>query len=225
MKMAVVNNTQRGTINLYVASSNAGKLREFRQAANQLGISIDLLPNLSSTIAPAEIGSTFEENACIKAKAYSRVLPGELVFADDSGLEVAALNGRPGVYSARYAATEDDPEPSDSDNNYRLLYELSRIPNGDRSARFICVIAIARDGEVLATLSGTADGEILLAPLGHGGFGYDPLFYVPAKRKTFAELSEEEKLEVSHRGKAFRELLRWLIARNADSSPATAGTK
>jgi XTP/dITP diphosphohydrolase len=215
--MTVVTDTLRGTINLYVASSNAGKLREFRQAANQFGISVDPLPNLSSTAAPEETGSTFEENACIKAKAYSRLLPGELVFADDSGLEVHALNGAPGVYSARYAATEDDPEPSDSDNNYKLLYELSRMPNADRSARFVCVIAVARDGEVLTTLIGTADGEILLAPLGHGGFGYDPLFYVPEKRKTFAELGEEEKLQVSHRGKAFKTLLQWLLARNANS--------
>jgi XTP/dITP diphosphohydrolase len=221
----VVTNTARGTINLYVASSNAGKLREFRQAANQLGISVDPLPNLSSIPAPAETGTTFEENAWIKAKAYSLALPGELVFADDSGLEVTALNGAPGVYSARYAATDSDPEPSDSDNNYKLLYQLSRIPNADRSARFACMIAVARDGEVLTTLSGTAEGEVLLAPLGHGGFGYDPLFYVAEKRKTFAELSEEEKLEVSHRGKAFRALLQWLVTRNADSPPAAAGSE
>jgi XTP/dITP diphosphohydrolase len=210
--------TRTSTIQLYVASSNPGKLREFRQAANLLGISVDPLPNLKSIPPPRETGSTFDENARIKAIAYSKQFPGELVFADDSGLEVVALGGRPGVYSARFAATSDDPEPSDSDNNYKLLYELSKIPSADRNARFVCVIAVARDGELITTFRGIAEGEILLAPLGHGGFGYDPLFYFPSKRKTFAELDETEKLEVSHRGAAFRTLLQWLVERNADSS-------
>jgi len=208
----------RSTVQLYVASSNANKLCEFRQAANQLGISVDPLPNLKELPVPEESGATFEENAAIKAIAYSLALPGELVFADDSGLEVAALDGEPGVLSARYASTEDDPHPSDSENNYKLLYELSRIPNADRAARFVCTIAVACDGEIVATFTGTAEGEILIAPLGHGGFGYDPLFYVPALRKTFAELDEEEKLAVSHRGRAFQALIAWLVARNADFS-------
>lgn len=208
----------RSTVQLYVASSNANKLREFRHAANLLGISVDPLPNLKEIAAPEETGETFAANATLKAEYYSRALPGQLVFADDSGLEVAALNGEPGVRSARYAATEEDAKSSDSDNNYKLLYELSRNPTADRSARFVCVIAVACDGETIATFTGTAEGEILIAPLGHGGFGYDPLFYFPPKRKTFAELDEEEKLQVSHRGAAFRALLEWLAARNADSS-------
>jgi len=208
----------RSTIQLYIASSNANKLREFRHAANRLGISVDPLPNLKEIAAPEETGATFEENAVLKAIYYSHRLPNQFVFADDSGLEVAALNGEPGVRSARYAAAADDARTSDSDNNYKLLFELSRIPKADRTARFVCVIAVAVNGEAIATFTGTAEGEILIAPLGHGGFGYDPLFYFPPKRKTFAELDEEEKLEVSHRGVAFRGLLEWLIARNADSS-------
>jgi XTP/dITP diphosphohydrolase len=207
----------RSTAQIYVASSNAGKLREFRQAANKFGISVDPVPHLAEIKPPDETGDTFEENAKIKASAYSLSLTGHLVFADDSGLEVTALGNAPGVHSARYAATTD-PEPSDQENNYKLLYELSRIPHTDRSARFVCVIAVALNGEIVATFRGEANGEILIAPLGHGGFGYDPLFYVPEKRKTFAELDEDEKLEVSHRGSAFRMLIEWLIARNADSS-------
>lgn len=203
------------TAQIYVASSNAGKLREFRQAANRFGISVDPVPHLAEITPPDETADTFEANAKIKAAAYSLSAPGELVFADDSGLEVVALGGAPGVYSARYAATTNHPDASDTDNNYKLLYELSRIPNVDRSARFVCVIAVAMSGEIVATFRGEAHGEILIAPLGHGGFGYDPLFYVPEKKKTFAELDEGEKLEVSHRGQAFRALLAWLQERNA----------
>jgi XTP/dITP diphosphohydrolase len=195
---------------LYVASSNKGKLREFRAAAQEYNIFVEPLPGLNGIEAPAETGATFEENAKIKAIAYSRTLPGRLVFADDSGLQVDALNGAPGVYSARYAATEDDPEPSDDENNYKLIYELSQRPEAANTAHFVCVIALAKDGEVLQTFSGVTDGEILSAPLGKGGFGYDPLFFVPSLNKTYAEVNEREKLQVSHRGKAFRALLQWL---------------
>lgn len=195
---------------LYVASSNRGKLAEFRKAANQYGVAVDPLPNLEQIDPPQETGTTFEANARIKAIAYSRALPNQLVFADDSGLEVDALRGAPGIYSARYAATPDDPEPSDADNNYKLLYELSLRPGCERTARFQCVIAVARDGEVLGTFAGTVEGEILIAPLGHGGFGYDPLFLVPRLKKTLAELDPEDKMKISHRGQAFRELLDWV---------------
>ena len=195
---------------LYVASSNRGKLREFRKAAENINVVIEPLPTLKEIDPPAETGKTFEENARIKAEAYSRTLPAHLVFADDSGLEVKALNGEPGVYSARYAATEDSSDPSDEDNNYKLIYELSQRPNAERDARFVCVIAIAKDGETLGTFTGSVDGEILQAPLGKGGFGYDPLFLIPALNKTMAELDEESKFAVSHRGNAFRAMLRWL---------------
>jgi len=195
---------------LYVATSNSGKLREFRRAAESVPVVIDELPTLTQIEPPAETGQTFEENARIKAEAYSRTLPAHLVFADDSGLEVKALNGEPGVYSARYAATEDSPDPSDDENNYKLIYELSQRPDAERTARFVCVIAIAKDGETLGTFRGSVEGEILQAPLGKGGFGYDPLFLIPSLNKTMAELNEEEKFAISHRGNAFRALLRWL---------------
>lgn len=197
---------------LYVATSNLGKLAEFRRAANQYGIGIEPLPELGVIAAPEENGTTFEENARIKAAAYSLLAPGRFVFGDDSGLEVNALDGAPGVYSARYAATADDPEPSDEDNNYKLLFELERRRGAERTARFVCVIAVAKDGEILATFAGSVEGEILLAPLGHGGFGYDPLFYVPSLRKTLAELDSEDKTAISHRGQAFREMLAWVRA-------------
>jgi XTP/dITP diphosphohydrolase len=195
---------------LYVATSNRGKLREFRKAAEMINVIIEPLPPREDTAPPAETGNTFEENARIKAEAYSRTLPAHLVFADDSGLEVTALNGGPGVYSARYAAADDSPDPSDEDNNYKLIYELSRRPDTERTARFVCVIAIAKDGETLGTFRGSVEGEILQAPLGKGGFGYDPLFLIPSLNKTMAELNEEEKFAISHRGNAFRALLRWL---------------
>lgn len=204
---------------LYVATSNPGKLSEFRRAANQYGISIDALPNLSEISAPEENGTTFDENARIKAAAYSLHAPGRLVFGDDSGLEVDALGGAPGVYSARYAATDADPEPSDEDNNYKLLYDLGLRREAERSARFVCVIAVARDGEVLETFRGSLEGEILLAPLGHGGFGYDPLFYVPHLRKTLAELEADDKTAISHRGQAFRQMLAWV--RSLPATPSS----
>ena len=203
---------------LYVATSNHGKLGEFRRAANQYGIGVETLPDLSEIPAPEENGATFEENARIKAAAYSLHAPGRLVFGDDSGLEVDALDGAPGVYSARYAATDADPEPSDEDNNYKLLYELERRRVEERTARFVCVIAVAKDGEVLETFKGSVEGEILLAPLGHGGFGYDPLFYVPRLRKTMAELEADDKTAISHRSQAFREMLAWVRNLPASSS-------
>lgn len=203
---------------LYVASSNRGKLREFRDIANESGLFVEPLPNPAGIPAPAETGDTFEENARIKAIAYSRALPGELVFADDSGLEVDALGGAPGVHSARYAATDEQPAPSDSDNNYKLLYELSKLGDVPRSARFVCVLALARDGEVLATFQADVAGEILAAPLGHGGFGYDPLFYVPELGNTLAEIEPEEKSKISHRGKSFRSMVAWVLGQQTPVS-------
>jgi XTP/dITP diphosphohydrolase len=139
------------------------------------------------------------------------------VVADDSGLEIDALNGAPSVHSARYAAPElQNKQPHEADantddeaNNARVLRELKEVPPEKRAGRFVCVLAAARDGETLATFRGTAEGLILHAPRGTNGFGYDPLFYFPAIGKTFAELSAEEKSKYSHRGVAFRELLDW----------------
>jgi Xanthosine triphosphate pyrophosphatase len=145
---------------------------------------------------------TFGENALGKALYYSQ-LSEEIVFADDSGLVVPALGGAPGVQSARYAG----PQASSAERIDKLLQELRDIPDPSRAAYFCCVIAVARHGRTLVVISNRADGEILNAPRGVGGFGYDPVFYVPTLAKTFAELSPAEKNQYSHRGKAFRRVL------------------
>ena len=195
-----------------IATSNPGKLRDFAGAARAHGIEISGIPNFSSIPTPVENGETFEENARKKAEEYSRYVPGEIILADDSGLEVDALNGAPGVHSARYAADQPhlaDTNTDDEANNARVLRELKDIPWQQRSGRFVCVLAAARDGETLATFRGVAEGVILDAPRGSNGFGYDPLFYFPGIGKTFAELPAEEKANYSHRGAAFRKFLEW----------------
>jgi XTP/dITP diphosphohydrolase len=202
---------------ILIATSNAGKLRDFAGAALQHGVEIAAVPNFSSLPPVVEDGLTFEANARKKAETYSQYAPGEIVLADDSGLEVDALNGAPGVHSARYAAPDlQNKEPHEADantdddaNNARVLRELKNIPSSQRSGRFVCVLAAARDGKTLATFRGTAEGIILEAPRGTNGFGYDPLFYFPQIQKTFAELIAEEKSNFSHRGAAFRQFLDW----------------
>jgi XTP/dITP diphosphohydrolase len=195
-----------------IATSNPGKLRDFAGAARAHGINIAGIPDFSELPTPVEDGLTFDENARKKAEEYSLAVPGEIVLADDSGLEVAALNGGPGVHSARYAADEPhlaDTNTDDEANNARVLRELRDVVPDKRTARFVCVLAAARNGKTLATFRGTADGMILDAPRGTNGFGYDPLFYFPGIQKTFAELSAEEKARYSHRGSAFRQFLGW----------------
>jgi XTP/dITP diphosphohydrolase len=206
-------------LRVLIATSNPGKLRDFAGAASPHGIEIASLPNFASMPPVVEDGETFEANACKKAEAYSRHAPGEIVLADDSGLEVDALHGAPGVHSARYAAEAPHLVESNTDdqaNNARLLRELKNVPRDKRAARFICVLAAARDGATLATFRGVAEGRILDTPRGVNGFGYDPLFYFPQIAKTFAELTAEEKAEYSHRGAAFREFLLWCKAGKAD---------
>jgi XTP/dITP diphosphohydrolase len=198
-----------------VATSNPGKLRDFAGLAESYGIAIVPVPNFSSLPLVVEDGATFEANARKKAEAYSRAVPGELVLADDSGLAVDALGGAPGVHSARYALDEPhliDAESKDHANNARVLRELESLPPEKRTARFVCVLAAARDGNTIATFRGEAEGIILDAPRGGNGFGYDPLFYFPQIRKAFAELSTAEKGNYSHRGAAFRKFLVWLDA-------------
>ena len=201
---------------LYAATSNPGKLREFAISASTHDIETLALPRLKEIPEPVEDAPTFMGNAELKARAYSLTLPGALAFADDSGLEVDALGGDPGVRSARYA---DDAEPvslmsqnrdmghsnRDERNNALLLQNLGANPN--RAARFVCALALARDGEILLRAEGTVEGEILRTPRGTDGFGYDPLFLVPALGLTFAEMPREQKWELSHRGRAFRALL------------------
>jgi XTP/dITP diphosphohydrolase len=200
-----------------VATSNPGKLRDFAGAAAPYGITIANIPHFSSLPQVVEDGNTFEENARKKAESYSLAVPGELVLADDSGLEIDALGGAPGVHSARYAARDlqnNEPHTADCNtddeaNNARVLRELKGIPEPKRTARFVCVLAVARDGQTLRTFRGAAEGVILDAPRGQNGFGYDPLFYFPQIGKTFAELSAVEKAQYSHRGAAFRAFLDW----------------
>jgi XTP/dITP diphosphohydrolase len=200
-----------------IATSNPGKLRDFAGAARAHGIEIGGIPNFASLPTVVEDGATFEQNARKKAEAYSRYVPGEIVMADDSGLEVDALNGQPGVHSARYAAPdlhgkqphEADANTDDEANNARVLRELNNVAPEKRTARFVCVLAAAREGKTLATFRGTAEGIILNMPRGTNGFGYDPLFYFAQIQKTFAELSAEEKSRYSHRGAAFRAFLDW----------------
>ena len=202
---------------MLIATSNAGKVRDFAGAAIRHGVEIAGIPDFSSLPGVVEDGLTFEANARKKAEAYSRYAPGEIVVADDSGLEVDSLDGAPGVHSARYAAPDllnkephqADANTDDDANNARLLRELKEVPFHQRTGRFVCVLAAACDGKTLATFRGTAEGIILEEPRGKNGFGYDPLFYFPQIKKTFAELTAQEKSDFSHRGAAFRQLLDW----------------
>lgn len=210
---------------LFLASTNPGKLREFRSAALANGIAVEALSDIGQLPDCVEDGQTFEENARKKALHYSRYSEG-LVFADDSGLTVDALDGAPGIRSARFAG----PLASDAANNTKLIEELrrvavDRVPRATGSdasllpaAHYICVIALARRGQVIALTEGRADGVILCEPRGSGGFGYDPYFFYPPLGKTFAELSPEEKFAVSHRGAAFRKLLAFLEERGPSAA-------
>jgi XTP/dITP diphosphohydrolase len=195
-----------------VATSNPGKLRDLAGAAKAYDVEIASLPNFSAIPTVVEDGLTFEANARKKAEEYSLHAPGELVLADDSGLEVDALGGMPGVHSARYAADEPHKAESNTDdhqNNARLVRELRGVASEKRTGRFVCLIAAARDGQTLAVFRGVAEGIILDQARGSNGFGYDPLFYFPSIQKTFAQLTAEEKARYSHRGEAFRKFLAW----------------
>jgi len=197
-----------------VATSNEGKIRDLVGAAAAHNIQIATLPDFASLPSVIEDGLTFEANARKKAEKYSHFSEGDLVIADDSGLEIDALQGAPGVRSARYAADEhnaldDSANSNDEANNARILRELHDVPDEYRTGRFVCVIAVARNGHTLATFHGKAEGVILHAPRGSNGFGYDPLFFFPQIQKTFAELTAEEKAQYSHRGAAFRQFLEW----------------
>jgi XTP/dITP diphosphohydrolase len=196
-------------IQLVVASSNEGKLREYRALAASAGASVELalIPNFDALPKFDEAAGTFAENAMGKALHYSRFSEG-LVIADDSGLVVPALGGAPGVHSARYAG----PGASDADRVQKLIEQMRGKKGEDRRARFVCVIALAERGEARGVFSASAEGELLDAPRGAGGFGYDPIFFFPALGKTFAEIAREEKNQHSHRGKAFRKALDFLVS-------------
>ena len=188
---------------LVVATRNAGKLREFQTLLNTLDYDIRSLDDFSVETEGVEIeesGSTFAENARLKAVGYSRLIPFP-VIADDSGLEVDALGGRPGIHSARYAGTD----ASDADRILKLLGELESR-GSERNARFMCALALARNGKVIAQAEGSCSGVIINEARGANGFGYDPVFLFPELGKTFAELDEAEKNQYSHRACAVRQL-------------------
>lgn len=188
---------------LRCATTNPGKLREFRAAASHFGfpgIAIEPIDGLASLPVPVEDGDTFEANAIKKALQYSAFTP-DPVFADDSGLEVDALGGAPGVFSARFAGES----ANDAANNRLLIQRLSGV--GDRTARFVCVIALARRGVLLGTFRGAVEGRIIDEPRGPNGFGYDPHFFYEPFGCTFGEASGASKIDVSHRGQALRALL------------------
>ncbi|MBI4904826.1 MAG: RdgB/HAM1 family non-canonical purine NTP pyrophosphatase [Acidobacteria bacterium] len=191
---------------LYCATTNPGKLSEFQHAADELApgeFHFDLLPGFRELAPPEEDGATFAANAILKAVYYSRHAAG-MVFADDSGLAVDALDGAPGVHSARFSG----PAATDAANNRLLLENLRGVHN--RKARYVCVIALAQRGELLGVFEGFVEGEILDHERGSGGFGYDPMFYYPPIGLTFGEATKEQKLGVSHRGEAFRAMLEFL---------------
>jgi XTP/dITP diphosphohydrolase len=185
---------------LYCATGNEGKLREFRMAALHAPVEIELLPSYKQLPECVEDGATFEENAIKKALHYSPHASGPL-FADDSGLEVDALGGAPGVYSARFSG----PGATDESNNRLLLEKLRGVAN--RAARFVCAIALFEGGERIGVYRGEVAGTILDQSRGSGGFGYDPLFYCPEFGCTFGEATAEQKFSLSHRGRALRQML------------------
>ena len=196
---------------LYAATSNPGKLGEFATSASTVGFEVLALPGLATMPEPVEDAPTFMGNAEKKAVAYSLLAPGLLVFADDSGLEAEALGGQPGVRSARFADDLGFKAHStalkDERNNRCLLSLLAQLPNASHSARFVCALALARSGKVLLRAEDEVSGLLLSAPRGKDGFGYDPLFLLPALGLTMAEIPRDQKWQIGHRGKAFRALL------------------
>ncbi len=201
---------------LILASRNPGKLREIQQVLADLNVTVTSIDEIAGQLAePEETGSTFAENARDKARYYSKAT-GMWCLADDSGLEVDALDGEPGVRSARYAADRVGPhagrEIADPANNHKLLENLQGVPDDQRTARFVCQLALADGDEILAEARGTIEGRINHAPAGENGFGYDPLFYLPEKQCTTAQLSSEEKNAISHRGQAVRRFAEKLAA-------------
>jgi XTP/dITP diphosphohydrolase len=188
-------------LRILVASSNSGKLREYRELAAGSALEIELIPDFRDLPRFEESARTFAENGAGKALHYSR-FTGEIVLSDDSGLVVPALGGAPGVHSARFAG----PNASDADCVRKLLDQMQGKEGNERRARFVCVAAIARRGRVLAVVSDFVEGILANTPRGTNGFGYDPVFCFPDTGRTYAEASSGEKNSLSHRGKAFRKI-------------------
>jgi XTP/dITP diphosphohydrolase len=204
---------------LLIATTNPGKVKEISailaaEGLRELGLDIMSLSDLPEIESPDETGSTFAENALIKARYYYAET-GLSTLADDSGLEVEALDGRPGVRSARYAGES----ATDADRIAKLLQEIEFVPQEERGARFVCAAALVWPGGE-KTFLGDVSGVIVEASRGSGGFGYDPVFYYQLLGKTFGEMTPDEKSRVSHRGKAFRGLARWLVGQLSSSGPS-----
>jgi len=198
---------------LFLASSNAGKLREYVELARGSGVAIELLLRFGEFPSFEESAPTFAENSAGKALHYCRFTD-EAVLADDSGLVVPALGGAPGVFSARYAG----PGASDADRVRKLLREMRDKTGAERRARFVCVTAVAQAGRAIAVVSDLAHGVITEEPRGTGGFGYDPIFLFEELGRTYAELTAEQKNVYSHRGKSFRKLLNMIAPGNVAPS-------
>lgn len=198
---------------IVIATQNKGKAKDFETLLSPLGYEVLTLLDVAQDMDVEETGVTFEENAILKAEAVSKAL-GIPVISDDSGLEIDALNGEPGVYSARYAGAAK----SDSANIDKVLEKLDSVADSERTARFRCVLAVAAPGQQTETFSGSCEGTILRERRGENGFGYDPIFYVPAQDKAMAELAPHEKAAISHRGNALRQLKEsmpdWLVEQN-----------
>lgn len=181
-----------------IATKNRGKVKDFETLFHPLGYEVVTMFDVAPNMEIEETGTTFEENAVLKAEALSKAL-NKIVIADDSGLAIDALDGEPGVYSARYAGDHDDEA-----NIQKVLANLKGVQ--ERTARFVCVIAVATPSQATYTVRGECVGEITTAKKGDNGFGYDPIFYVPTLEKTMAQLTAEQKASVSHRGNALRKL-------------------
>lgn len=188
---------------IVVASGNEGKIREFRQMLEPEGYTVKCLKDLQGYQEPEETGTTFEENAVIKAQAVTDQFGIEAI-ADDSGIQIRAMNDEPGVHSARWLG-------HDTPYTYKNQVVLENLKgSSDRRCRYVCAIALTRPGQEPVVFADTVDGEIAEAPKGENGFGYDPIFYYPPLKKTMAEMTKEEKNSISHRGKALRKLENWL---------------
>ncbi|MDN3449143.1 XTP/dITP diphosphatase [Planococcus sp. APC 3906] len=184
-----------------IATQNLGKAKDFEALFRPFGYEVLTLRDIAEEIDVEETGSTFEENAILKAETVAKLL-NTAVIADDSGLEIDALGGEPGVYSARYAGGEK----SDSANIDKVLEKMKGIPEEKRHARFRCVLAIAVPGKETKVFSGACEGYIIEERIGENGFGYDPIFWVPSEGRTLAEMQPQEKAAISHRGNAMREM-------------------
>jgi XTP/dITP diphosphohydrolase len=204
---------------LVVATTNPGKLREIRDLLADVPVTLVGLADMPPVEEPEETGVTFEENARLKALYYdSHLAANGMTVAEDSGLVIDALNGEPGVRSARFLR----PDASYPERFAEIFRRLAERPNQPRTARFVCAVAVVENGRVIYQTTGAVEGEIAEAPSGSGGFGYDPIFYYPAYGSTLADVTQEEKISVAHRGIAFRELAVWLEARLRATDVASA---